>query len=215
MLFRSLMKEGKYLLLSSFLERTKLANFLKDMGLTAALTHHRLFADVDRAIEWAEDRLLLNVAGDIEAGDEFPFAQFDVLAGMNPEEFSLAKTVLQRRCYAKGDLVFREGDDGNELFVIAKGTASARLSVGQQQETRLMTFSAGTVFGEVALLDRETRSASVQADEDLVCYVLTAGAFDELAREHPSAAIKLLTNLGRELSGRLRRANRTIYQLAS
>ncbi len=210
-----LMKEGKYLLLSSYLERTKLADFLKDMGVTAALTHNRLFADVDRAIEWAEDRLLLNVAGDIEAGDEFPFAQFDVLAGMNPEEINLARTVLERRCYAKGDLVFREGDDGNELFVIAKGTASARLSVGQQQETRLMTFSAGTVFGEVALLDRETRSASIQADEDLVCYVLSAGAFDELSRQHPSTAIKLLTNLGRELSGRLRRANRTIYQLAS
>lgn len=111
--------------------------------------------------------------------------------------------------------MFQEGDDGDELFVIAKGAASARLSVGEQQETRLMTFSAGTVFGEVALLDRETRSATIQADEDLVCYVLSASAFDELARAHPSTAIKLLVNLGRELSGRLRRANRTIYQLAS
>ena len=210
-----LTKEGKHLLLSSFLERTKLANFLKDMGVTAALTRNRLFADVDRAIEWAEERLLLSVIGDIEVGDEFPFTQFDVLAGLTPDEINIAKAVLERRSYAKGDLVFREGDDGDELFILAKGTASARLSVGEAQETRLMTFSAGTVFGEVALLDRETRSASIQADDDLVCYVLSASAFDELARAHPSTAIKLLVNLGRELSGRLRRANRTIYQLAS
>ena len=39
--------------------------------------------------------------------------------------------------------------------------------------------------------------------------------FRSLTKEHPAIAIKLLTNLGRELSGRLRRANRTIYQLAS
>jgi CRP-like cAMP-binding protein len=79
----------------------------------------------------------------------------------------------------------------------------------------LITFSPGTVFGEVALLDREARSATVEADEELVCYVLTRENFDKLTAEHPAVAIKLLTNLGREISGRLRRANRTIYQLAS
>ena len=72
-----------------------------------------------------------------------------------------------------------------------------------------------TVFGEVALLDQEARSATVEADEDLVCYVLTRSSFEKLTADHSAIAIKLLTNLGRELSGRLRRANRTIYQLAS
>ena len=65
------------------------------------------------------------------------------------------------------------------------------------------------------MLDQEARSASVEADDDLVCYVLAHSSFETLTREQPLIAIKLLTNLGRELSGRLRRANRTIYQLAS
>ena len=86
---------------------------------------------------------------------------------------------------------------------------------GSERETRLITFSPGTVFGEVALLDRETRSATVKADEDAVCYVLTRPNFDKLTDEHPAIAVKFLSNLGRELSGRLRRANHTIYQLAS
>jgi CRP-like cAMP-binding protein len=71
------------------------------------------------------------------------------------------------------------------------------------------------MFGELALLDQEARSATVEADEELVCYVITREGFDRLTRDHPAIAIKLLTNLGRELSSRLRRANRTIYQLAS
>jgi CRP-like cAMP-binding protein len=79
----------------------------------------------------------------------------------------------------------------------------------------LITFAAGTVFGEIALLDREARSATIEADDDLVCYVLDHAAFEILAREHAPAAIKVLANLGRELGARLRRANRTIQELAS
>jgi CRP-like cAMP-binding protein len=53
----------------------------------------------------------------------------------------------------------------------------------------------------------------VEADEDLVCYVLTDEAFELLRSAHSVIAIKLLTNLARELSHRLRRATRTIYEL--
>jgi CRP-like cAMP-binding protein len=84
---------------------------------------------------------------------------------------------------------------------------------GEGRTIRLATFAPGTVFGELALLDPGPRSASVEADQELVCYVLTEKAFEQLRQEHPEAAITLVTNLGRELSRRLRQANRTIYQL--
>jgi len=111
-------------------------------------------------------------------------------------------------------VVFQEGDQGRELFLIAKGTASVKLRLaGGGRVNRLATFSAGTMFGELALLDPGPRSASVEADQELICYVLTEELFERLRKDHPAIAIKLVTNLGRELSRRLRRANRTIYQL--
>jgi anti-anti-sigma factor len=211
-----LTKEGKFLVLSAFEERTQLAAFLKDMGVAAALGRKRLFHDTDRAIEWAEDHLLLSTLGDMEAGAEFPFGQLDVFAHMDENELAVLRAALLRRTYRSGEVVFREGDESKELYIIAKGTASVRLRLpGTDRETRLITFSPGTVFGELALLDQEARSASVEADDDLVCYVLAHSSFETLTRVEPLIAIKLLTNLGRELSGRLRRANRTIYQLAS
>jgi MFS superfamily sulfate permease-like transporter len=211
-----LTKEGRYLLLSSVEERTHLASFLKDMGVSTALTRARLFRDTDRAIEWAEDHVLLAELGDREGGAEFPYAQLDVFARMDEQELEVVKASLERRTYRKGDVVFHEGDETKELYIIAKGSASVRLRLpGSARETRLITFAPGTVFGELALLDQEARSASVEADEDLVCYVLTHTSFETFAQCHPLIAIKLLSNLGRELSGRLRRANRTIYQLAS
>jgi sulfate permease, SulP family len=211
-----LTREGKHLLLSSFPGSGSLADFLKDMGVTAALTRNRLFPDIDRAIEWAEDHLILARRGDMESGAEFPFGQLDVFSNMDETELAAAKLALTRRTYRKGEIVFREGDNGDELFIIAKGSASVRLRLsGTQREARLITFSPGTVFGEIALLDQEVRSATVEADDELVCYVLTRVDFDLLTTGHPAVAIKLLKNLGRELSGRLRRANRTIFQLAS
>lgn len=209
-------REGKHMLLSSLPERTHVANLLKDMGVTAALTRQRLFNDTDRAIEWAEEHLILDQLGDVESGVEFPFGRLDVLAGMNDEELAAIKNAMERRAYKKGDILFREGDISDELYVIAKGSASVRLRLsGAERDTRLITFSPGTMFGELALLDQEARSATVESDDDLVCYVLTRRQFEKLTTEHSTVAIKLLANLGRELSGRLRRANRTIYQLAS
>jgi sulfate permease, SulP family len=211
-----LTKDGKQLVFSSYPTSGPLGDFLKDMGLTAALTRGRLFPDIDRAIEWAEDRLILSRLGEIDSSAEFPFGQLDVFSNMDPAELATATRALEKRTYREGEFVFREGDTSDELYIIARGSASVRLRLADaHREARLITFSPGTVFGELALLDREARSATVEADDDLVCYVLTRVNFEQLSAVHPTVAIKLLANLGRELSSRLRRANRTIFQLAS
>jgi CRP-like cAMP-binding protein len=165
-----MLKEGKFpaCLLQG---RAALTNLLRDMGVIAAATHDRIFADTDHAVEWAEDHLILGFLGDIEAGAEFPFGQLDVLAQMNEEELAVVRKVLSRRLFGKGALVFLEGDQSDELYIIAKGSASVGLKLpGDDRETRLATFAPGTMFGEIALLDRAPRSATVRADEPLVCY---------------------------------------------
>ena len=212
----NLVKQGKFLLLSSVDEHGRMGQFLRDMGAIAALTKNRVFVDNDQALEWAEDRIILAELGDIESGAEFPFAQLDIFSGMSASELEIVKAMLSRRVYARDEIVFREGDPGQQLFVIAKGEASVRIRpLGAMRDIRLVTFSPGTVFGEVALLDTEVRSASVQADEELVCYVLEHEVFHQLIESHPGIAVTLLRNLGRELSNRLRRANRVIYQMDS
>jgi SulP family sulfate permease len=211
-----LARAGRHLLVSHADQSRRVSDFLQDMRVTAALTRQRMFHDTDRALEWAEDRLIAAELGEAAPRDDYTLEQLDVLSGLTEGQCDILRGVLARRTYEKGDVVFSEGADGRELYIIARGTASVRLRLaGDGRENRLATFSAGTVFGELALLDQGPRSATIVADEELVCYVLTETAFHSLTREHGAIAITLLTNLGRELSRRLRRANRTIYELES
>jgi CRP-like cAMP-binding protein len=117
---------------------------------------------------------------------------------------------LERREYKAGQVVAREGEPGTELFVIVRGSATGRVRAASGRDTRLMSFSPGTIAGELAVLDAESRSATVVADEPLVCLVLQRDVFLEMMRDEPVVALKLLANLGREISWRLRRANRMI-----
>ena len=119
---------------------------------------------------------------------------------------------LKRTSYQAGTVIFREGDAGNEVLIVTKGTASAYLQMSNTN-IRLATFARGTIFGELAILDEGVRSATVVADREVVCFGLTTSNFAVLTAMSPSVAIRLLAAIARELSSRLRTANRTIHQL--
>jgi sulfate permease, SulP family len=209
-----LAREGKRLLVSHAQDSALLWSVMKDMGVAAALAADARFADTDNALEWAEDQLIIGSRSEAALTDEVPLDRLTVLAGLTAAERELVGRTLGRRVYQRGDIVIKEGDTDRSLFMISKGTASVKVSLtGQAREKRLASFSPGAVFGEVALLDEEPRSATVTADEELVCYVLDDARFRALTRAHPSIAIQLLTNLSRELSRRLRKANAMISQL--
>jgi anti-anti-sigma regulatory factor len=169
-----------------------------------------VFPDIDRAVECAENSLLY--AQPQLHRDEIPLAEIDLLAKFNSMDLAAIEPHLQRVSYQKGDTIFREGHSGGEIFIVTKGTASAFLQT-PNNAIRLATFAPGTVFGELAILDAGPRSATVVADEDLVCFGLTMSKFSTLMENHPSVAMRILAAIGRELSRRLRTANRTIHQL--
>lgn len=207
-----LVLHGKRLLLS-VAQPSASAELLADSGVVDALTRDRIYPDLDRAIEWAEDDLLRAEAREGDAQTEIPLDRASILAGFTPADVAAVEKHFQRVVYEAGRVIFREGEPGNELFIIAKGTASAFLHQASGGDMRLVTFAPGTVFGELAILDAGTRSATVATEHELVCYVLTGKDFASLSEGAPAVAIKLLANLGRQLSHRLRGANRTIQQL--
>ena len=186
---------------------------LKDFGVLDQFPVDQIFEDVDRAIEWAEDCLVRDVLDEPLPTQEMTLDQVGILHDFDPDEITALKERLTRIAHPKGGVIFHQGDSGTDLFMVTKGTASAFIHQASGRDIRLVTFAPGTVFGELAILDAGPRSASIIADDDFVSYALSREQFSLLSTEAPAIAIKLLANLGRELSGRLRRADRMIDEL--
>jgi len=181
-------------------------------GEVAAELHGQVkqFPDLDRAIEWAEDDIL--GAGAADGPAELLLDEVSLLRDFTTDQLERLRPYLTRAVWLAGSTIVAQGDPGSHLFLVTRGRASVRL-VSDSGAIRLATFAPGSVFGELALLDRGPRSATVTADDEVVTWALSARTFDMLRLAEPDLAIQILAALGRELSGRLRQANRTIHQL--
>ena len=183
---------------------------LESFGVLSSIGDANIVPDVDRGIQRAEDDLLRTQPQLHDT--EMPLAQVGVLAGFSATDLKVIEPYLKRAAYPAGAVVFRENEVGNEVLMVIRGTASAYLQT-PNTNIRLATFAPGTIFGELAILDEGVRSATVIADKELACRALTTSDFAALSATSPSVAIRLLAAIARELSGRLRTANRTIHQL--
>jgi len=196
---------GKYLLISYLKDNPSLSDFLKAMGVYKTLGEDCFFTDTDAALEWAEDNVLtqsLELAG---ASDRIQLEQMDILRDFTPQEIHDLKQKLTRKTFSKGEIIVKEGDTDRNLFLLAKGLVSVRIHLAESDRyKRLITYSPGVSFGEMAFLDGNPRSADVWSDEDSETYVLSPAEFSNFQNESPQIAIKLVRNIALEISDRLR-----------
>jgi glutaminase len=173
------------------------------------------FPDTDAALESCENQLIAEEYGDNRRENALLNLQaMDILRGLESDEIALLHSIVTVAHYAAGEIIVREGDPADALFLLAGGLVNVWLRLGDgTRRKRLATIAPGVAFGELAIFDGGTRSADVIADQPAVCYVLPLPKLDELAALHPGIRVKLLSNIGRELSARLRRADAEIRAL--
>ena len=126
-----------------------------------------------------------------------------LFSGLNRRQLRRVASGFTERDYAPGRAVVREGHmDGIGLFIVAEGTAA--VDVGGK---RVGTLGPGDHFGELAVINRSERSATVVAETPLRCLMITFWDFRKLATAHPDVLWKLLEQLAAVLaSERERRA---------
>jgi CRP/FNR family transcriptional regulator, cyclic AMP receptor protein len=117
-----------------------------------------------------------------------------LFAGLLPSELDRIALVMNPTQVAAGDVVCTEGEPGHELYLIADGEAAVER--GGHTIAKLHT---GDYFGELALLDRGPRSATVRALSDTRLYVLREPSFVAVLNEVPALAQKLLAALATRL----------------
>jgi CRP-like cAMP-binding protein len=107
---------------------------------------------------------------------------------------------LRRRRYRRGEVVFLRGDPGVNLCIVDTGRVKLTLtSESQGREVAFALMGPHDVFGELALLDGEPRSADAVAVEPTELLLLGRDDFLQFLRTHPDMALALLADLGRRL----------------
>jgi CRP/FNR family transcriptional regulator, cyclic AMP receptor protein len=121
-----------------------------------------------------------------------------------------AAAELYGRDFPAGAVIFEEGDPGSRLYVLQTGRVRIVKRNGPRQVT-LAQLGPGEFFGEMALLDRQPRSATAVVDEPARVLELDEAAFERMVTERGEVALGIL----RRLSRRLRDANRQIRDFLS
>jgi CRP-like cAMP-binding protein len=89
--------------------------------------------------------------------------------------------------YKKGETVFKKGEPGDAFYIVHEGRVSVNMKDGFfSRNKQLAVLSPGNFFGEMALLDRRARSATVIAEEDTRLFVLLSVYFEDVVKQNPT-----------------------------
>jgi CRP-like cAMP-binding protein len=115
------------------------------------------------------------------------------------------------RFFDQGAVIFREADQGSEMFIIIQGSVEIRKTTGPSSSKILTTLQKGDMFGEMAIIEKQPRSATAVAVLPTRALVLNEKLYDSMLQSNPDFARKM----NRVLSERVRRADAIIQNILS
>ena len=128
------------------------------------------------------------------------------------EDLGQVVDVTVPRSFGAGEVVFREGDEGDTCYIVRVGQARAVREHSDGRSITLATFGPGEIFGELAMFDDERRSATIEAIDETEAMAILGADMRRLLRAHPDIAVKMLGGLARRLRETNERLARQSFQ---
>jgi glutaminase len=194
-----------------------LAHALESAGCLVALVPGRIsvggemdglqsFSDVDRASEWAEERLLNEAGLAAVDADEIAPPAHRLCQGLTPGELERVSELLSERRFGPGETLIEIGEPAVELMLLLAGVVDVTLPLSGGRTRRLASLGPGDTIGELAILGESVRTARVTATTNGRVAALSARDFAELGDTDPHLQSRLLRNMlvrSHEIVGRL------------
>jgi CRP/FNR family transcriptional regulator, cyclic AMP receptor protein len=151
-----------------------------------------------------------------------------LFADLDPDEASEVLPIFQEVSFPPGHTVVAEGEDGQEMFVLVSGKVRVVKSMllrgldlpaltgkDARKVLAVLTGETSPVFGEMALINAETRSATVETLETSVFLKTDRHGFFALIHRKPKLGCKLLANLAKHLADMVRASNHEVVKLTT
>ncbi len=135
--------------------------------------------------------------------------QAPLFSGLDEGSAAALETSMATASLKRGDVLFNEGDDGSQLYVVTEGKVKLGRTSADGRENLLAILGPGQMFGELSFFDPGPRSATATAVTDVELKSLSHEALSPVLETHSDVALALL----HQLAGRLRRTNEVVGDL--
>ena len=140
-------------------------------------------------------------------------ASIRYFADLEPEAFDQLCRYAKHSTLKRGATIFSKGDPGNSLFAVISGTVKISISSPDGRNAILNLIGPGEIFGEVALLDGQARTADATANTNCELFVIDRREFIPFVRSQPALAMKFIELLCSGCDGPATRSNRSSFRI--
>jgi SulP family sulfate permease len=167
-----------------------------------------IMLELDHALEWCENEIVAQHEG--RGGEEASLRDWFVrILGSEQDAMELIHRCERLEVHA-GEIIVSAGDAANSMHFILDGRVGVMIPAGEGGLTRVRSLGRYTTVGEMGLVARAPRNATIQAEVASVLYVLSVNQFEAIKTENPALSQKLLTFFVLVMAERLTFANRLI-----
>ena len=99
--------------------------------------------------------------------------EVDIFSTLSSDEVSRIYHLMENRSVPEGEVLFREGDPGNLMYIVLSGTVAITISVSEGEEVEVSRIGEGNFFGEMSIFEKDVRSATCRAVDE--CTIAVPG----------------------------------------
>jgi CRP-like cAMP-binding protein len=133
--------------------------------------------------------------------------------GLLPEEIEMLSELVQLKHYQPGSVIIQQGEVGDSLLLLVTGTVDVIRIREDNTEHTIASIESPGFFGEMSLIDKERRSATIKAQSETSVLCLTNKNLHSFSRVYQNAFTLVVINIARVLSNRLRMTNERLASL--
>ena len=175
--------------------------WVRDYDLDAQVTkevqenvlRHLQVAGIDLSYHRVDQRLVR--PQEREQNQELPKTELlkrvEIFAVMGEQALARIAQAMEKREFSPKDFIVTQGEEGSSLFVVEEGLVNVLVKDAKGRNKWVVHIPPGGFFGEMALLTGEPRTASVQAEGEVICYEIDKEALLPLFQEHPELLEKI------------------------
>ena len=148
-----------------------------------------------------------------------------VFNGLKNEDLSEVLRIVREKRFQKGETIMQEGDEGTTMYMLIEGelgiSKALTMKFGEndyrktEKALNRLTAKDHPIFGEMALIAKDKRSASIVANTDCRLLEINRDDFIRLVESKPELGVRILLNLSEMLISRLRQSSQDVIRLTT